>query len=217
MGSFEIGNDITKIESHIEGTGNSAWLESWQTESNQVDLSQKDVLDRRSIITKTWVASPATNTILVLGASQLIREADFYAPGTEVRAWANRGLSGIDGTIATATGIAIQEPEHQVRALMGDLTFLHDVGSLAIDKNDGPLDLQIIVVNDNGGKIFSNLEVAQSVGANTFERVFQTPQNVDLSKLAEAYGWQYVNPENINDYALALEIKGRVIIEVKLD
>jgi 2-succinyl-5-enolpyruvyl-6-hydroxy-3-cyclohexene-1-carboxylate synthase len=100
---------------------------------------------------------------------------------------------------------------------MGDLTFLHDVGSLAIDKHDGPLDLQIIVVNDNGGKIFSNLEVAQSVGANTFERVFQTPQNVDMSKLAEAYGWQYVNPENISDYELALEIKGRVIIEVKLD
>ena len=217
MGSFEIGNDITKVESHIEGTGKTAWLESWQTESNQVDLSQKDALDRRSIITKTWAASPATNTILVLGASQLIREADFYAPETEVRAWANRGLSGIDGTIATATGIAIQEPEHQVRALMGDLTFLHDVGSLAIDKHDGPLDLQIIVVNDNGGKIFSNLEVAQSVGANTFERVFQTPQNVDMSKLAEAYGWQYVNPENISDYELALEIKGRVIIEVKLD
>jgi 2-succinyl-5-enolpyruvyl-6-hydroxy-3-cyclohexene-1-carboxylate synthase len=100
---------------------------------------------------------------------------------------------------------------------MGDLTFLHDVGSLAIDRHDGALDLQLIVVNDNGGKIFSNLEVALSVGANTFERVFQTPQTVDMSKLAEAYGWQYVNPENISDYELALEIKGRVIIEVKLD
>jgi 2-succinyl-5-enolpyruvyl-6-hydroxy-3-cyclohexene-1-carboxylate synthase len=180
-------------------------------------LSVSSNLDRHAIITKTWEASPASNTILVLGASQLIREADFCAPRSEVRAWANRGLSGIDGTIATATGIAIQEPDKQVRALMGDLTFLHDVGSLAIDPNDGALNLQVIVANDNGGKIFSNLEVAQSVEPNTFKRIFQTPQNVDLSKLAEAYGWQYVNPKTVSDFELALSIKGRVIIEVVLD
>jgi 2-succinyl-5-enolpyruvyl-6-hydroxy-3-cyclohexene-1-carboxylate synthase len=91
------------------------------------------------------------------------------------------------------------------------------VGSLAIDENDGHLDLQVIVVNDNGGKIFSNLEVAQSVGIKTFQRVFQTPQNVDIARLAEAYGWQYVSPQTVSDYELALSIKGRVIIEVMLD
>jgi 2-succinyl-5-enolpyruvyl-6-hydroxy-3-cyclohexene-1-carboxylate synthase len=126
-------------------------------------------------------------------------------------------LAGIDGTIATATGIAIQEPDKTVRALMGDLTFMHDVGSLSIDEEDGHLNLQLIVVNDNGGKIFSNLEVAQRVSTNTFKRIFQTPQNVDISKLAEGYGWQYVNPKNLNDYVLALAIPGRVIIEVNLD
>ena len=215
MGSFEIGNQITNVSEVIEGSTNPEWLASWTNEPDHLSVSSN--LDRHAIITKTWEASPASNTILVLGASQLIREADFCAPRLEVRAWANRGLSGIDGTIATATGIAIQEPNKQVRALMGDLTFLHDVGSLAIDPNDGALDLQIIVANDNGGKIFSNLEVAQSVAANTFKRIFQTPQNVDLSKLAEAYGWQYVSPKSVSDFELALSIKGRVIIEVVLD
>ena len=217
MGAFEIGSNITKVSSHIEGVSNPEWLAAWQKESNAIAFNHDGSLDRQSIVASTWEASPAANTILVLGASQLIREADFFAPGTEVRAWANRGLSGIDGTIATATGIAIQEPDFQVRTLMGDLTFLHDVGSLAIDENDGHLDLQVIVVNDNGGKIFSNLEVAQSVGIKTFQRVFQTPQNVDIARLAEAYGWQYVSPKTVSDYELALSIKGRVIIEVKLD
>ena len=215
MGSFEIGNQITKVSEVIEGSSNPEWLASWTKEPDHLSVSSN--LDRHAIITKTWEASPASNTILVLGASQLIREADFCAPRLEVRAWANRGLSGIDGTIATATGIAIQEPDKQVRALMGDLTFLHDVGSLVIDPNDGALNLQVIVANDNGGKIFSNLEVAQSVEPNTFKRIFQTPQNVDLSKLAEAYGWQYVNPKTVSDFELALSIEGRVIIEVVLD
>ena len=217
MGSFGIGNELTKVTSPIEGRSNPEWLASWLEESQKSITPATHELDRRTIVEKTWAASPATDAILVLGASQLIREADFYAPGTEVRAWANRGLSGIDGTIATATGIAIQEPDKQIRALLGDLTFLHDVGSLSIDPFDGALDIQIVVVNDNGGKIFSNLEVAKSVEPNAYKRIFQTPQNVDLSKLAESYGWQYVNPLTVSDYELALEIKGRVIIEVKLD
>ena len=129
--------------------------------------------------------------------------------------WSNRGLSGIDGTIATATGIALQQGK-QVRALMGDLTFLHDASSLVIDSSDGVIDLQIIVGNDNGGKIFSNLEVAKTVEKNMFERVFATPQSVNISKIAEAYGWKYVKPTTAAEYQAALGLPGRVIIEVKL-
>jgi 2-succinyl-5-enolpyruvyl-6-hydroxy-3-cyclohexene-1-carboxylate synthase len=215
MGSFSIGNDLSKVENIIEGTADSAWLESWLSEPEHSSSSRE--LDRHTIIQKVWGFSPSESTTIVLGASQLIREADFCAPRTEVRAWANRGLSGIDGTIATATGIAIQEPERQVRALMGDLTFFHDVGSLAIDEHDGALDIQLIVANDNGGKIFSYLEVAQSVEPSTFRRIFQTPQSVNISDLASAYGWQFVNPITVEEFQLALEIKGRVIIEVNLD
>jgi len=217
MGPFGIGNQIEQVQGIIEGTADASWLSSWLEASVALNLSESSELDRKAIIEKTWAASPSDDSILVLGASQLIREADFYAPRTSVRAWANRGLSGIDGTIATATGIAIQEPDKTVRALMGDLTFLHDVGSLAIDQEDGYLNLQVIIVNDNGGKIFGNLEVAQSVSKTTFKRIFQTPQNVYISKLAEGYGWQYVNPKNLNDYVLSLAIPGRVIIEVNLD
>ena len=134
-----------------------------------------------------------------------------------MRIWSNRGLSGIDGTIATATGVALTEPDMQVRALMGDLTFLHDVGSLAIDPLDVDINLQLIVVNDNGGKIFRNLEVGKSVEEGMFRRIFQTPQTASIAKLADSYGWKYVNAADTNEFASALNLSGRVVIEVNLD
>ena len=214
MGTFRIPTDSEVIDSVIEPSNADAnWLASWLTESEKVSTSPTGELDRRAIITGVWEAAEAG--VIVLGASQLIREADFFAPGNKVQVWANRGLAGIDGTIATATGIALQQGK-QVRALMGDLTFLHDASSLVIDENDGAIDLQIIVGNDNGGKIFSNLEVAKTVEKNMFDRVFATPQSVDFEKLAEAYGWKYVNPTTVSDYEAALGLIGRVIIEVKL-
>ena len=219
MGAFEIGSNIEKSSSQIVlgKHPDEAWLISWQELARELTPATEGGLDRRSIIELTWKASPRDNNIIVLGASQLIREADFYAPGNPVRIWSNRGLSGIDGTIATATGIALNEPDMQVRALMGDLTFLHDVGSLAIDPLDPELNLQLIVVNDNGGKIFRNLEVGKSVEEEMFRRIFQTPQQVSIAKLAEAYGWNYVNAKNTSEFQAAISVVGRVIIEVNLD
>jgi len=214
MGTFRIPAESTVVDSVIEPSNADAkWLTSWLTEPEKVSTSPTGELDRRAMITGVWEAAEAG--VIVLGASQLIREADFFAPGNKVQVWANRGLAGIDGTIATATGIALQQGK-QVRALMGDLTFLHDASSLVIDSSDGVINLQIIVGNDNGGKIFSNLEVAKTVEKNMFDRVFATPQSVDIEKLAAAYGWKYVNPTTVIDYEAALGLLGRVIIEVKL-
>ena len=214
MGTFRIPAESTVVDSVIEASSSDeTWTSKWLAESESAATAPTGSLDRRAMITGVWEATDAG--VIVLGASQLIREADFYAPGNRVQVWANRGLAGIDGTIATATGIALQQGK-QVRALMGDLTFLHDASSLVIDSSDGVIDLQIIVGNDNGGKIFSNLEVAKTVEKNMFERVFATPQSVNISKLAEAYGWKYVNPTTVAEYQAALGLPGRVIIEVKL-
>jgi len=214
MGTFRIPADSTVVDSVIEASSSDeTWTSKWLAESESVATAPTGSLDRRAMITGVWEATDAG--VIVLGASQLIREADFYAPGNKVQVWSNRGLSGIDGTISTATGIALQQGK-QVRALMGDLTFLHDASALVIDPEDGPVDIQIIVGNDNGGKIFSNLEVAKTVEKNMFDRVFATPQSVDIEKLAEAYGWKYVNPTTVIDYEAALGLSGRVIIEVKL-
>lgn len=210
MGHFEIGTNITQVGVPVTGAG-SSWLGQWQSVAADLTPTASGEFDRRAIVETIWHSGKE----LVLGASQLIREADFFAPGNKVSAWANRGLSGIDGTIATATGITIQTGK-PVRALLGDLTFFHDASSLVIDPADGDLDLQIIIVNDNGGKIFSKLEVAQTVSSGIFTRVFATPQTGSIEGLAKAYGWEYLAISDATSLKTALKRTGRLVIEIKL-
>ena len=154
-------------------------------------------LTRALLVDAVWRASWPHDR-LVLGASRLIREADKRVPGKKITVRANRGLAGIDGTIATALGVALAsqaEPEPRsagvTRALLGDLTFLHDVGSLLLAPGEAEPRLQVIVGVDGGGSIFDGLEVAATAPAEAMERVLYTPRKVDLKSLAAAYGWDY--------------------------
>ncbi|HEX6953261.1 MAG TPA: 2-succinyl-5-enolpyruvyl-6-hydroxy-3-cyclohexene-1-carboxylic-acid synthase, partial [Agromyces sp.] len=152
-------------------------------------------VDRRMLVEALWAATWPHDR-LVFGASRLIRDADRDVPGRRISAHANRGLAGIDGTVSTAIGIAIagQSGEHAhgtTRALIGDLTLLHDVGSLLLGDGEARPRVLVIVGNDGGGTIFDALEVASSAPAEAFDRVQYTPQRVDLAQLAGAYGWEY--------------------------
>ena len=127
---------------------------------------------------------------LVVGSSMSIRLLDRWAapaPATAPRALANRGLAGIDGTLATATGVwhAWREP---VRALVGDLTFLHDAMSLGRGAGEEEPDLQVVVLDSRGGAIFSTLEYPAVTPADQMERFFTTPQAARIPALAAALG-----------------------------
>ncbi|WP_370448994.1 2-succinyl-5-enolpyruvyl-6-hydroxy-3-cyclohexene-1-carboxylic-acid synthase [Cryobacterium sp. Hb1] len=154
-------------------------------------------LTRTLLVDAVWRASWPHDR-LVLGASRLIREADKRVPGKKITVLSNRGLAGIDGTISTALGVALAsqaEPEPRsvgvTRVLMGDLTFLHDVGSLLLAPGEPEPRLQVIVGVDGGGSIFDGLEVAATASAAAMERVLYTPRSVDLKALAAGYGWDY--------------------------
>ncbi len=121
-------------------------------------------ITRRMLVDAVWAATWPHDR-LVFGASRLIRDADRAVPGRRIPVHANRGLAGIDGTVATALGIAIASQSAGdaggvTRALIGDLTLLHDVGSLLIGAGEARPRLQLIVGNDGGGTIFDALEVA---------------------------------------------------------
>jgi len=156
----------------------------------------------------------------VLGASRLIREADKVVPGKRIPVHANRGLAGIDGTISTALGIALASQADgasgTTRVLVGDLTFLHDVGALLFGLGEVRPRIQVIVGNDEGGTIFDGLEVAQTAGPG-YDRVLLTPQQVVIAQLAEAYGWDYlrVDTRGALDQALTASIRP-LIVEVPL-
>ncbi|WP_166790511.1 2-succinyl-5-enolpyruvyl-6-hydroxy-3-cyclohexene-1-carboxylate synthase, partial [Cryobacterium tagatosivorans] len=221
------------------------WLGRWVMTSRQILAADPALaaapIDERGITRAelAFMRAPVTRPLLVdavwraswphdrlvLGASRLIREADSRVPGKKITVHANRGLAGIDGTIATAIGIALAgqagpDPRSTgtTRLLLGDLALLHDAGSLLLAPGEPLPRLQVIVGNDGGGSIFDGLEVAASAPAAALDRVLFTPQQVDLSALAAAYGWEYGRAATRSELERALTAppRGPSILEVPL-
>ncbi len=178
-------------------------------------------LDRALLVDAVWRATWPHDR-LVFGSSRLVRVADTVLGGKKIPVHANRGLAGIDGTIATATGVALASQGEGrpgvTRLLLGDLAFLHDVGALLLPPGEEEPRLQVIVGNDGGGTIFDGLEVAQTASAEDIDRVLYTPHTTRLEHLALAYGWEYqrATTRAALDQALTSPLGGRQLIEVPL-
>jgi 2-succinyl-5-enolpyruvyl-6-hydroxy-3-cyclohexene-1-carboxylate synthase len=123
---------------------------------------------------------------LFLASSQPVRDAERFLPEVAargVRVFSNRGANGIDGLVSTAAGLADGGPP--TLAVLGDLAFLHDAGGLrALAEVEGSLTL--LVPANGGGRIFDNLPVRGQT--RHYERLFLTPQQVDLPGLCAAHG-----------------------------
>jgi 2-succinyl-5-enolpyruvyl-6-hydroxy-3-cyclohexene-1-carboxylate synthase len=211
------------------GNGPAGWLESWQDAARAAEVALGSVLDAipapaglnsLQLARQVWAG---TDGNLVLGSSNPVRDVDLAgrpqaAPAAHV--YANRGLSGIDGTISTATGIALASGR-PTRVLLGDLTFLHDAGALLLGPGEREADLQLVVLNDGGGGIFSLLEHG-ALGhkpryAAAVERLFGTPQAADLASLAAGYGVRHglITTAAALAAALAKPVEGRSVLEIR--
>ncbi|GAA1124024.1 2-succinyl-5-enolpyruvyl-6-hydroxy-3-cyclohexene-1-carboxylic-acid synthase [Arthrobacter flavus] len=209
------------------GQGEVGWLGRWQQASARADAALRSTLAESSSLNGLHVADAvweSTDGNLVLGSSNPIRDADLIAsPGWHpLEVYANRGLAGIDGTISTATGIALATGI-PTRLLLGDLTFLHDAGGLLLGPGEEEADLQIVVLNDAGGGIFGLLEHGEDGNLArhrpAVERLFGTPHTADLGLLARGYGVGHalVSSALDLDAELAKPIRGRSVIEVQAD
>ncbi len=180
------------------------------------------------LVAREVAAATGSDDALVLAASNPVRDLDLagrpwsWAPGHGL-VHANRGLSGIDGTVSTAIGIGLG-CGWPVRALVGDLAFLHDIGALVLGPREERPDLTVVVVNDEGGGIFSLLEPGAEAerdaeSAARFERLFGTPQEVGLAEVCAGLGV----PHAISSSAaglrerLAAPIRGLSVLEVRVD
>ncbi|MGO1435914.1 MAG: 2-succinyl-5-enolpyruvyl-6-hydroxy-3-cyclohexene-1-carboxylic-acid synthase [Canibacter sp.] len=185
---------------------------------------KREPVTRELLVDTVWRSSWPHDR-LVLAASRLVRVLDRVAHPRPVKVTANRGLAGIDGTISTATGVALAQQNADepslaagvTRVIVGDLAFLHDVGALQLG-SECPR-IQIIVGNDRGGTIFRDLEVQQTANPEDFERVMITPHNVNIAALAEAYGWEYHLAPTRGEFEqiFTAQVSGPTIIEVPLD
>jgi 2-succinyl-5-enolpyruvyl-6-hydroxy-3-cyclohexene-1-carboxylate synthase len=149
------------------------------------------------------VALPEGATLMV-GNSGPVRDLDTYAPPTRrgLRVLHQRGVSGIDGLLSGAAGArgALDGP---MALLVGDLAFAHDLGGLAAARAvKGPL--AVVVVQNRGGRIFEQLPIARSVDRRALDRLFVTPQALDVERAGAAFGLAHRRAETPFELAAAL-------------
>lgn len=160
----------------------SEYKDKWQKYSQRAAKMVGDISQwSEALIAREIGAAIPTGTALFVSSSRPIRDLEgFAAARTGVETFANRGLAGIDGNISTALGIASQRKE--TIAVLGDLGFLHDLTGLIHNED---INLKILVINNDGGGIFSTLSQRGVAG---FEEVFGTPHGKDLAAIASALG-----------------------------
>lgn len=138
------------------------------------------------------------DTALFISSSRPVRDFESFAvPRSGLISYANRGLAGIDGNISTALGVATQHSESY--AVIGDLAFLHDVSALANPTQDN---LTIIVVDNDGGGIFSTLGQRGSRG---FETIFGTPHGIDIASVVKGFGISSQQISSAKELHIALQ------------
>ena len=206
----------------VKATGEPTreWLQVCQAASDLAAGAVREALEDESHgFTGLHVAAAVTDTLAVgdtvfVGPSNPVRDVALTGlPFDGVDTYSPRGAAGIDGNISQAMGVAIAAQSlraDEIRAprtvaLLGDITFLHDVGGLlrGVDQPE-PENLTIVVANDDGGGIFESLEVGQPGLRRDFEQAFGTPHGVDIAAICEGYGLSYQRVESPQELLDAL-------------
>lgn len=189
-------------------------LTTWQATSQYKTHSQSTAIHSNSLENSVTLMAASSMTIRYLDAGLPAGKQLKKMPGPVV---ANRGLAGIDGTISTAVGLAWASGQ-PVRVIIGDLAAAHDLTGLVKAVTETEVDLQVIVLDDHGGKIFSSLEYGASELSNYFPRFFATAQQVDFAQAAAAFGAHVDVIDDVDGLQslLSKPIAGRSLVHVKL-
>jgi 2-succinyl-5-enolpyruvyl-6-hydroxy-3-cyclohexene-1-carboxylate synthase len=169
-----------------------SWRDRWVDADRKVAVHLDEVLrvhvePTEPAVARAVLAAMPDGSTLVASSSMPVRDLEWFgANRTGVRVVANRGANGIDGVTSTALGVALGSGA-PTALLIGDVAFLHDVNGLLGAGGRGA-DLCIVVVDNDGGGIFSFLPPATALDVDTFERLFGTPHGVELLAVAGAYG-----------------------------
>ena len=204
---------------HRDPTWRGAWEAADRTARDTLDAALSDLSELRVVRDVAALVPPAA--ALVVGSSLPIRELDLVgAHRRDVAVHANRGASGIDGFTSTALGVALVHDGPTV-AICGDLTLLHDSNGwlLSPDADSGEVDLTLVVLDNDGGGIFSLLPQRDHVAS--FERLLGTPHGRDLSHFAALHDLTLHQPTTPDRVLAAVEQGiangGRHLVHVRTD
>ena len=198
-----------------------SWLDLWGTAETSAQKSINAALADEPGLSEPGVARALYGLLpeasnLVVSSSMPIRDVEWFAaPRTGLRVHANRGANGIDGVVSTAVGIALATRQ-PTTLLIGDIALLHDVNGL-ISLVSREIDLRIVVIDNNGGGIFSFLPQAQALEVTKFEKIFGTPHGVDLKMVAQAHQINTHEVANMSDFAEVLSQRGPWLTRVVTD
>jgi 2-succinyl-5-enolpyruvyl-6-hydroxy-3-cyclohexene-1-carboxylate synthase len=165
-------------------------------------------------ILRKLVRALPENTPVFLANSLTIRSAEWFAGRTEktLRCFGNRGLSGIDGNLSTAFGVAAALG--RCVAVVGDLAFLHDLNSLSLARK---IPLTLVLLDNGGGGIFDHLAQAS---LPEFEQGWLTPPCYDAEAIARAFGLSYCRAESVGealDVTLASFSRNAAVVHVPIE
>lgn len=197
------------------------WLEAWLQADAATRAAMDELMDSweepfEPRVARDLAALVPNGGTLVAGSSTPIRDLDLVmAPREGLRVLANRGASGIDGFVSTVLGVAVTG--RPTFALMGDLTFLYDIGALLWNARRG-LSAVLVVLNNGGGGIFDLLPQRE---LPEFEELWLTAPWIDLAPLVAATGVRHARVTRANELAPAVEqattLGGIHVVEVKCD
>ena len=190
VGSF---NELfMEMSRGADSRSETEWIGAWKRCEKYARTALDEELSKQTQLTEPLCAvtvseAIAAGTNLVVSSSMPVRDLEWFAPPRDgVRVFSNRGVNGIDGVVSTAVGIALSS-KSPTALLIGDIAMLHDSnGLLNLIRRDAQL--KIIVIDNEGGGIFSFLPQAQAMEGDQFEQLFGTPHSVDFTALAKTHG-----------------------------
>jgi 2-succinyl-5-enolpyruvyl-6-hydroxy-3-cyclohexene-1-carboxylate synthase len=190
---------VVRVATEDPPSEDTSWSASWREASEKVGRYLDGVSSEEPnepSVARGVSRNVPRNHGLVVASSMPVRDLDTYASagGAPVPVAANRGASGIDGTVATAAGFA-RGLGRPVTLLIGDLALLHDLNSLAMLRD---VPVVVVVLNNDGGGIFSFLPVARH--NEFFEPYFGTPQGVGFGPAAGMFGLGYEQPSTMGEF-----------------
>ena len=220
---LSVGNEgLSAIAEIIDPTmADPQWQTTWRSANDQASTTINNILDSEPLLQAAVARELGrhlpSDHVLYVSNSMPVRDIDsFMEPHSDsLHVIGNRGASGIDGVISSAAGAAASG--QPTTLLIGDLAFQHDMGGL-IAARSLDITLTVVVLDDQGGGIFSHLPIAQVTDPAIFEKLFTTPQHLPIAGIVEALGIEYQEVSNAGTLAdLVREPQGIRVIRIPID